>query len=134
VGLSTITQALGAAKCAAEPILNQGQKTVEAATSAATGVANLAATVPEVATKVAGKLEAFTDPEKLKAVAAMKGGGFLSSGELDSWFLLSIGVLLTSAVLLSSVRWLRNLQTQKKNDKPPHSIERDDTPPQPNAL
>jgi hypothetical protein len=134
VGLTTITQALGAAKCAAEPILNQGQKTVEAATSAATGVANLAATVPEVATKVAGKLEAFTDPEKLKALTAMKGGGFLSSGELDSWFLLSIGVLLTSALLLSSVRWLRNLQTQKKNDQPPESIQRDDTPPQPNAL
>ena len=137
LGLSTITQVLGAAKCTAEPIIEQGQKTVEAATSAASGVAKLAATVPEVATKVAGKLEAFTDPEKLKAVAtaaAMKGGGFLSSGELDSWFLLSIGVLLSSAVLLSGVRWLRNLQTQKKNDQPPESIQRDDTPPQPNAL
>lgn len=143
LGLSTITQMLGAAKCAAEPVIEQGQKAVEAATVAGSGVAKLAATVPEVATKVAGKLEAFTDPEKLKAAAGVSiptappmvgGGGILSSGELDSWFFLSIGVLLTSAVLLSGVRWFRNLQTQKKNDNPPESIQRNDTPPQPNSL
>ncbi len=150
LGISTITQMLGAAKCAAEPVLEQGQKAIAAATTAGEGVVKLAGTVPAVATKVAGKLEAFTDPEKLKAAAAatgglpalpgvptappMTGGGVLGSGELDSWFFLSIGVLLTSAVLLSGVRWLRNLQTQKKNDKPPESDERNDTPPQPNAL
>ena len=134
-GLSTVTQLLGAAKCAAEPVIEQGQKTVEAVTVAGEGVAKLAGTVPEVATKVAGKLEAFTDPEKLKALAGvppMKGGGF--GGELDSWFFLSIGVLLTSAMLLSGVRWFRNLQTQKKNDEPPKSNTRDDSPPQPNTL
>jgi hypothetical protein len=147
LGLSSIAQMLGAAKCAAEPVIEQGQKAVNAAITAGSGVAKLAGTVPEVATKVAGKLEAFTDPEKLKAAAGaaagvpalptappMVGGGLLGSGELDSWFFLSIGVLLTSAALLSGVRWLRNLQTQKKNDKPPESHERNDTPPQPNAL
>ena len=61
-GLSSITQMLGMAKCTAEPIIEQGQKAVEAATVAGSGVAKLAGTVPEVATKVAGKLEAFTDP------------------------------------------------------------------------
>lgn len=138
-GLSTITQMLGAAKCAAEPVIEQGQKTIEAATVAGEGVAKLAGTVPEVATKVAGKLEAFTDPQKLKELAGvpkippMTGGG-LGGSELDSWFFLSIGVLLTSAMLLSGVRWLRNLQTQKKNDKPPESNTRNDTPPQPNAV
>lgn len=149
LGLSTIAEMLGAAKCAAEPVIQQGQQAVEAATTAGAGVAKLAGTIPEVATKVAGKLEAFTDPEKLKAAAGvpnlpsvppipsappMTGGGLLNSGELDSWFFLSIGVLLTTSVLLSGVRWLRNLQTQKKNDKPPESIQRNDTPPQPNSV
>ena len=144
LGLSSITQMLGMAKCTAEPIIQEGQKAINAATTATAGVAKLAGTVPEVATKVAGKLEAFTDPEKLKAVAAglppmptappMVGGGLLTSGELDTWFFLSIGVLLSGALLLTGVRWLRNLQTQKKNDQPPESLARNDTPPQPNTF
>jgi hypothetical protein len=143
LGLSTITQMVGAAKCAAEPVIEQGKKTVEAATTAATGVAALAGTVPAVATKVAGKLEAFTDPEKLKAAATgaalasvpQAGGGLLDSGDLDTWFFMAIGVFVFSAFSLSAVRWLRNIQTQK-NDKPPESkpVQRDDTPPQPDAL
>ena len=140
LGLTSIMQMLGAAKCAAEPVIQQGQQAVAAATTAADGVAKLAGTVPEVATKVAGKLEAFTDPEKLKAAAAgaavaQVGGGLLDSGDLDSWFLLAISVFVLSAASLSAVRWLRNIQTQK-NDKPPESKpnERDDTPPQSNTL
>jgi hypothetical protein len=124
---------LGAAKCAAEPVIDQAQKTVNAATTAATGVAQLAGTVPAVATKVAGKLEAFTDPEKLKAAAGLpQMGGGMASGDLDTWFLLSLGVFLVGAFSLSAVRWLRNMKTQK-NDRPPESesIPRDDTPPQP---
>jgi len=137
LGLSSIAQMVGVAKCQVEPVLQEGQKAINAATTASAGVAKLAATVPEVATKVAGKLEAFTDPDKLKAAAGlppMTGGGLLSSGELDTWFFLSIGVLLSGALLLTGVRWLRNLQTQKKNDQPPQSIERNDTPPQPSTV
>ena len=133
LGLSSIAQMLGAAKCAAEPVIDQAQKTVNAATTAATGVAQLAGTVPAVATKVAGKLEAFTDPEKLKAAAGLpQMGGGMASGDLDTWFLLSLGVFLVGAFSLSAVRWLRNMKTQK-NDRPPESesIPRDDTPPQP---
>jgi hypothetical protein len=143
IGISTVTKILGDAKCAAEPVIQQGQQAVAAATTAADGVTKLAGTVPEVATKVAGQMAAFTDPEKLKAAAGASvavplpqvGGGLLSSGELDTWFFLAIGTFLTFAVSLSAVRYLRNLQTQK-NDKPPESKpnQRDDTPPQPNAL
>lgn len=143
LGISTVTKLLGDAKCAAEPVIQQGQQAVVAATTAAEGVTKLAGTVPEVATKVAGKLEAFTDPEKLKAAAGASaaasfpqlGGGLLSTGDLDTWFLLAICVFLVSAASLSAVRYLRNLQTQK-NDKPPQSKsdERNDTPPQPNTI
>jgi hypothetical protein len=143
LGISTVTKLLGDAKCAAEPVIAQGQQAVSAATTAADGAMKLAGTVPEVATKVAGKLQAFTDPETLKAAAGVSatvavpqaGGALLTSGELDTWFLLAIGVFVVSAASLSAVRWLRNLQTQK-NDKPPESKsnERNDTPPQPNAL
>lgn len=137
LGLSSITQMVGAAKCAAEPVIDQAQKTVDAATTAATGVAQLAGTVPAVATKVAGKLEAFTDPEKLKAAAGLPqvGGGLMTPGDLDTWFLLSIGVFLFGAFSLSAVRWFRNIKTQK-NDGPPESKpnDRDDTPPQPTDL
>jgi hypothetical protein len=57
---------VSAAACAVVPPI---QSTVSAATTAASGVADLAASVPKVAAKVAGKMAAFSDPAKLAALS-----------------------------------------------------------------
>ena len=57
---------ISATACAVVPPI---QSTVSAVTTAASGVAGLAASVPKVAAKVAGKMAAFSDPTKLAALA-----------------------------------------------------------------
>ena len=57
---------ISATACAVVPPV---QSTVSAVTTAASGVAGLAASVPKVAAKVAGKMAAFSDPTKLAALA-----------------------------------------------------------------
>jgi len=57
---------ISATTCAVVPPI---QSTVGAVTTAASGVAGLAAAVPKVAAKVAGKMAAFSDPSKLAELA-----------------------------------------------------------------
>jgi len=57
---------ISATTCAVIPPI---QSTVGAVTTAASGVAGLAAAVPKVAAKVAGKMAAFSDPTKLAELA-----------------------------------------------------------------
>jgi hypothetical protein len=150
---------VSATACAVVPPI---QSTVSAVSTAASGVAGLAAAVPKVATKVAGKLAAFSDPAKLAALAqgpalpirinpnaqeamykpivlppgqaigTMVGGG---STPLDSWFLIAIGFLMLGGFALAGIRSLRNMSLQKeRNDIPPPEDKRDDTPPQPRTV
>ena len=136
-GLSAVLDLVGQAKCAAEPVIAQAQQTVAAAKTAAEGGMELASAVPKVATKVGESMQAFTDPAKLKAAAAataMTGGGAVTASlsDLDTWVLISIGVLVVGGFTLSAVRTLQKRTTQK-NDNPlePKSLARDDPPPQP---
>lgn len=135
LGLSQLLGIVGAAKCAAEPVVNQALQAASAAQTAAQGTMAVAETIPKVATQVGNQLQAFTDPSKLKeAVGVMKGGG-LDSGALDSWILISLGVLVAGGFAVAAVRSLRK-QSLQKNDKPVESksFGRDDAPPQPGTL
>ena len=150
---------ISATACAVVPPI---QSTVGAVTTAASGVAGLAAAVPKVAAKVAGKMAAFSDPAKLaelaqgpmlpirinpnaqqamskpivlpptQAIGTMVGGG---SAPLDSWFLISIGFLIVGGFAIAGIRGLRNMSLQKdRNDYPPSKDKRDDTPPRPRIV
>lgn len=141
-GLSAILDVVGQAKCAVEPVIAQAQQTVATAKTAVEGGMELASTVPKVATKVGESIQAFTDPAKLKAAATaatgtavMTGGGQASLTDLDTWVLISLGVLVVGGFTLSAVRTLQKRNSQK-NDNPlePQSLARDDPPPQPNRL
>lgn len=154
LGVSQLLGLVGAAKCAAEPVVNQAIQAAGIAKTAINSGAALAGTVPAVATQVGNQLQAFTDPSKLKnaaagaaavpvpvpvppiaaAVPTMTGGG-LASGALDSWVIIALGLLIGGGFALSAVRWLRNKHLEK-NDKPvePKSLSGDDTPPQPTSV
>lgn len=143
-GLSAILNLVGQAKCAAEPVIAQAQQTIAAASTAVEGGMELASAVPKVATKVGESMSAFTDPAKLKAAAslatattsAMTGGGIATAiSDLDTWVLISIGVLVVGGFTLSAIRTVQKKTTQK-NDNPvePQSFTRDDPPPQPRSL
>lgn len=136
------------AACAVVPPV---QSTLSAASTAASGVAGLAAAAPAIATKVAGKMAAFSDPAKLAALAEapsvgitvnpnakaamgnpigipgkMVGGA--QGGALDTWFLIAIAFVTVGGFAIAG---LRNMSLQKeRNDKPPEET-RDDSPPKP---
>jgi hypothetical protein len=141
-GVSQLLGIVGAAKCAAEPVINQALQAASAAQTAAEGTMAIAGTIPQVATQVGNQLQAFTDPSKLKeaagkagaaAVPVMAGGGL--DGALDSWILIAISILVAGGFAVAAVRSFRK-QSLQKNDNPvePQSFGRDDSPPQPGAL
>jgi hypothetical protein len=151
-GIPNPLEVINTAACAVVPPINT---TVKAATTAASGVADLAAAAPAVAAKVAGKMAAFSDPAKLAALAqappvgitvnpnakaamgipigvpgpvgSMVGGG--SSKALDTWFIIAISFVALGGFALAGIRNLRNMSLQKeRNDDPPEE-KRDDSPP-----
>lgn len=132
-GLNVIMDMFGKAKCAVEPVIDQAQQAVAVAKTAAEGGMELASTVPKIATKVGEDMQAFTDPAKLKA-AAMAGGGVAAASitDLDTWVLISLGVLVVGGFTLSAVRTLQK-KSSKENERPlePQSFAGNDAPPQP---
>ncbi len=125
-GIADPKELLDTAKCQVVPPI---EKTVNAAKTAADGLAKVAGTVPQIATEATEKLSAFTDPEKLKAAAAsaakvQTGGG--SSSVMDSLFIGGLAFLIVGGLFASFVR-----KTLKRKDG---AEVRDDKPSQPSVL
>lgn len=128
-GITDPKEVLDTTKCQVVPPIKQ---TVEAATTAASGLQKIAATVPEVAAEATQKVTAFTDPTALKAAAEQAakvqvgGSGSISSSPLDYLFLGGLGFLILGGL---SAAFLR--KTLNKKNEPE---ERDDKPSQPHLL
>jgi hypothetical protein len=155
-GLFGISNPLDIVSTAACAIVPPVKSTISAVSTAASGVAGLAAAAPAIATKVAGKMAAFSDPAKLAALAqqapsvgitvnpnakaamgnpisvptgTMVGGGGHSG--LDTWFIIAITFVALGGFAIAGIRNLRNMSLQKeRNDYPPEE-KRDDSPPKP---
>lgn len=156
-GIPNPLDVINTAACAVVPPV---QSTISAVSTAASGVAGLAAAAPAIATKVAGKMAAFSDPAKLAALAQQAPSvgitvnpnarasmanpiGVLSRGPvgsmvggaasspLDTWFIIAILFVTVGGFALAGIRNLRNMSLQKeRNDYPPEE-KRDDSPPKP---
>jgi len=152
-GISNPLDIVSTAACAVVPPV---KSTISAVSTAASGVAGLAAAAPAIATKVAGKMAAFSDPAKLAALAqqppsvgitvnpnakaamgnpitvptgSMVGGG--KNSGLDTWFIIAITFVALGGFAIAGIRNLRNMSLQKeRNDYPPEE-RRDDSPPKP---
>jgi hypothetical protein len=115
-------------KCAVVPPAMQA---IDAAQTAGKGVIGLAKTVPEIASKSAETLTAFTDPAKLQALAkAQSGGGLFVSANGSYDWIVTGGILL---IVLGgfSAGILRNYVSSKKNDEPTNQVFSTDQPPRP---
>lgn len=126
-GITDPKEILDTAKCQIIPPI---EKTVTAATTAASGLTALAATVPQVATEATQKLATFTDPEQLKAAAEQAakiqtGGGMSSS--LDTIFVGGLLLLIVGGLFAT---FLRKTLTKKNGTEE----QRDDLPAQPHLL
>ena len=124
---------LDTTKCAVVPPAKQ---TIEAAQQASEGVIGLAKTVPEVASKATGQLTAFTDPEKLKALAidkTMSGGaiGLGKEGAFDWVIVAGLGILVFGGLGASA---LRKYFSNEQNDEPSGKANTNDAPPNPRGI
>ena len=128
-GISDPKEVLDTTKCQVIPPI---EKTVSAATTAASGVKNLAATVPQVAAEATEKLTAFTDPAKLQAAAEqaakIQTGGGSSSSAFDYLFVGGLGFLIVGGLFAS---FLRKTLTKKNGTG---EKERDDRPSEPRVF
>lgn len=126
-GISDPKEVLDTTKCQVVPPIKQ---TVEAGMTAASGLKQLAETVPEVAVEATQKVTAFTDPATLKAAADQAAkvqlGGGSSSSPLDYLFVGGLGFLILGGLSAAFLRKTLN----KKNERE----ERDDKPSQPHLL
>lgn len=121
---------LDTTKCAVVPPV---QKTIDAAQSAGKGVVGLAKTVPAIAQKSTETLTAFTDPEKLKALAkAQSGGGIGNTTGPYDWIILGGLGLLVVGGFGSGI--LRKYFSSKKNDEPSGKGISTDAPPNPGPV
>jgi hypothetical protein len=126
-GITDPKEVLDTAKCVVVPPI---EKTVDAATTAASGLTALAATVPQVAAEATQKLQTFTDPEQLKAAAAaaakvQTGGG---SSSFDTLFVAGVGLLIVGGLFAA---FLRKTLTKENGTG---VQERDDRPTKPHLL
>jgi hypothetical protein len=130
-GITDPKEVLDTAKCVVVPPI---KKTVNAATTAASGITALAATVPEVAAEASQKLATFTDPEQLKAAAAKASGVQVggvqlggASSSFDYLFIGGLGLLIVGGLFAAFLRKTLNKKNATEGD-------RDDRPTQPRLL
>jgi hypothetical protein len=129
------------AKCAVVPQIKQ---TVDAATTAAEGVKQIAQQVPQIATETTAKLAAFTDPSKLKEAAKLaavasapvvlqKGGGATQDSGWDGFILGGMVLLILGGAMVGILRKYADSKQKTSNERSRKEFAHE-TPPQPGTI